>query len=51
MKDLGKLHYFIGIELIRTWRSTTQFMFYFGSVAITWSSEKQPIISFLSIEA
>jgi hypothetical protein len=32
-------------------RSTSGFMFFFGSVAITWSSKKQPTIALSSTEA
>jgi hypothetical protein len=36
---------------ISDWRSTSGFMFSFGSAAITWSSKKQPTIALSSIEA
>ncbi len=32
-------------------RSTSSFMFSFGSTVVTWSSKKQPTVSLLSIEA
>jgi hypothetical protein len=32
-------------------RSTSGFMFSFGSAAVTWSSKKQPTIALLSTEA
>ncbi len=32
-------------------RSTSGFMFSFGSAAVTWSSKKQPTVALSSIEA
>jgi histone deacetylase 1/2 len=32
-------------------RSTSGFMFFFGSAAVTWSSKKQPTVALSSIEA
>ena len=32
-------------------RSTSGFMFSFGSAAVTWSNKKQPTVALLSIEA
>ncbi len=32
-------------------RSTSGFMFFFGSAIVTWSNKKQPIVALSSIEA
>eukprot|EP00253_Pinus_taeda_P027982 PITA_27982 len=49
--DLGHFHYFLGLQVLQSKKSTIGYVFTLGSGTITWACKKQSAISLSSTEA